>query len=193
MNYPEIFKSKRQKWLEITVGLAVVVIIIMVLVFSGSSDDTIATPAPTITTADEKDNSSLNYVIAVIVGCGLGYFLLRKRDNSGMPMLPDGEIIEFIADEIYQEQGVYLDTRVYNVRVQRGIPGETYVEFLKESQMYLHFNGVGIIERYPGESIKIVKGAKADDKIQMDLAKIGIAKKRHIDTMEKLGLTEEEL
>ena len=189
MDYPQIFKSKRQKWLEITVGLAVIVIIIMVLVFSGSSDDTIATPSAD---DDTKDNT-LNYVIAAIVGCGLGYFLLRKRDNNNIPILPDGEIIEFIADTIYRDHGIYLDTRIYNVRVQRGIPGEAYVEFLKEALMFLHYSNIGIIERYPGESIKVVTQAKELNKIQSSLAENGIADSRHFTNLKGLELTDEKI
>ena len=186
------FKSKKEKWLGIALLLAVTIIIMVLMISSGVKDDTITPEGDMTLDTESKFNSSgaLNYAFTGIIILMIIWYFTRKKDIIGT--IPDEEIINFIANEIYNTRGVYMNAHIDNVRVQRGAPGETYVEFLKEAQTYVYFDGVGIIERYPGESIKIVKRAKAEDENAKERAKIGFAQLKHIETLERLGKIDEE-
>lgn len=186
------FRSKKEKWLGIALLLAITIIFMTLMIYSGVKDDNITPEGEEVLNTENKSNLSgfFNYILIGVIILMIILYFTRKKDIIGT--IPDEEIINFIANEVHTNQGVYLNDHIENVRVQRGAPGETYVEFLKEAQTYLHYDGVGIIERYPGESIKTVKRAKADDEIAKDLAKLGIARKKHKETLERLGLIDEE-
>ena len=149
------------------------------------------TPDITMTEPKEKDYSWVKWVVGGII---ILYFATKNKPIN-MPK-NDEEIIKFVANELYREKGLYFNKKIDNVRTQRGAPGETYVEFLKEHITYLYLDDVGIVERYPGESIKNVKEGKQGDEIEMELAKSGVAKKKILDIhnarLEAYNLTEEE-
>lgn len=174
------FKPKRQKGLEIALILSVVIMIMGVMVFSSSNDDDVT----------ESDSTDQGWIKWIIIAAVILFIIYKKKPDSTLQT--DEQIIKHVADEIYNSKGIYLSTKNSNVRVQRGAPEETYVEFLDECITYLYLEGIGIIERYPGESIKIVKKGKQEDQIQMKLAEIGIARKKHMETLENYGLVEEE-
>ena len=177
------FKPKKQKWLEYAVFFAVVIMIVGYAVFSNINN----TEEPATT----EEPSKPNYLIYIIPAGIIAYLILNSKTALPPPKTVE-EIIKTVADTVYNDRGIYLNTTNSNVRVQRGAPDETYVEFLTESFTYLYLENVGIIEKYPGESIKAIKKAKAEDKIQMKLAEIGIARKKHMEKLEELGLTTEE-
>lgn len=187
MDYSK-FISKKEKWLKLALVLAVVIIIFGALIFTEFNKKE---EPETIEIIDSEKSNNLWYIKYIIIGNVIILCFLFKGGKAQPTLKPDEEIIKFVADEIYMNKGIYLDTNNSNVRVQRGAPEETYVEFLKEHIIYLCLEGVGIIERYPGESIKSVKEGKQDDKIQVKLAEIGIARKKHLETLEEYGLTEE--
>ena len=184
--------SKKEKWLGIALLLAITIIVMVLLISSGFKDGTVA-PEDDATLNTEKDfdlSGFINCVLTSVIIIMIFLYFTRKKDIIGT--IPDEKIINFIANEVHTNQGVYLNAHVDNVRSQRGGAGETYVEFLKEAQTYLYLDGVGIIERYPGESIKIVKRAKAEDENAKERAKIGFAQLKHIETLERLGKIDEE-
>ena len=140
---------------------------------------------------DSKDNSNLWKLACLGLVAVLLYpiFVNGKRSS---PVKTDEEIIKFVADEIYTDKGIYLNTSLNNVRVQKGGVDETYVQFLDTFLTCLYLEGIGIIERYPGESIKQIKKGKQGDIIEMKLADIGLARKKHMEKLDAYGLTEEE-
>lgn len=190
MNYVEKFKSKKQKWLEIALIFAVLILIVGGLIFHGLNqpvDNTQNINGTQTATAEEENKY---WYVKYIIGIIILYYLFKSRKPL-LPMKTDDEIINFVADEIYNTKGEYLNTQLNNVKVEKGAPNETYVEFTKEHMTYLYFEGVGIIERYMGETIRMVKETKQQDSIQIKLADIGIANKKHMEKLEAYGLTEE--
>jgi len=175
VKYLEKYKSKKQSWLEMALFFASIIIIFGILIFS-SQDKTEGT-----------DGNLFIYLIGALIL--LWYW--NKRRAKPTPKTHE-EIINFIADDVYRHKGLYLKTDNNNVKVQRAGVGETYVEFLGEHLTFLYLDGVGIVEKYPGESIKSIQKYKQDDIIQMKLAEIGLAKKRHVDNLEVHELTDEE-
>ena len=185
MEYFEKFKSKKQRWLEYSLILALVIIILGSLVLFGSNNNDVGVDAKP-DTADNQ-NDLLKYIVVLII-----IILIVNRGKPKPSAMNHNEIVEFVADEIHDSKSVFLNTKYENVRVQRGAPGESYVEFVEECITFLHLDGVGIVESFPGETIKNIKLQKQQDEIEMSLAKIGIAKKKHMDSMEQYGLTDEE-
>lgn len=182
MSYLEKFKSRRQKWLEYSLIFAIIIIVIGALALSSDDKELDV----------ENDEEDGDYSLLLFLFSPFILYLVIKSRNKNNELLTDGEIINFVADSIYKEKGVYLNTSLDNVRVQRGAPDETYVQFIDMSVTYLYTGGIGITERYPGESIKSIKKGKQEDKITMKLAEIGIARKKHLENLESYGLTEEE-
>ena len=160
------------------------IIILGSLMLSGMNNkDTIDAKPSTA----ENQYGFVKYIVVFII-----ILLVFNRGKPTATSMKHDEIIEFVADEMHNSKSIYLNTNYENVRVQRGAPGESYVEFVDECITFLHVDGVGIVESFPGETIKNIKLQKQQDEIEMSLAKIGIAKKKHMDTMEQYGLTEEE-
>lgn len=186
MEYIEKFKSKKQRWLEYSLVLALIIMILGSLMISGLNNKD-SDSIQRIDGNQSGDYGFVKYIVVLII-----IILIYNRGKSKSTPMQDNEIIEFVADEIHSSKSVFLNTKHDNVRVQCGAPGESYVEFIEECITFLHKDGIGIVERYPGETIKDIKLQKQQDEIQMSLAKIGIAKKKHMDTLEQYGLTEEE-
>lgn len=181
------FKSKRHKSLEVALFFAIIIIIFGFLIFSEmNKNDSVEN-----TEQNDTDYGWVKWIALLLI---IGFIFTKTRQKP--TPTTDEEIIKYVADEIYSSKGIYLSTKILNVRVQRGAPEETYVEFLKESFTCLYLNGVGIVERYPGESIKNVKEAKQEDKIQSKLADIGIDIRKdnlkHKNMLEIMGRTEDE-
>lgn len=189
MGYIEKYKSKKQKWLEISLALVVLILLIGGLIVNNINTN-VSTDNSTQTQQQGVDEESKYPYVKYIIGIVVLYWLFGKK-NVISNVKTDEEIIDFVADEIYKTKGIYLNTKFGNVKTQNGAPNETYVEFINEHMTYLYLDKVGIIERYTGETIRDVKNSKQEDKIQMKLAEIGIANKKHIDKLEEYGLTEE--
>lgn len=186
MDYSKL-KSKRQKYLEIALVLALLIIVIIAAVLY-------TTPkTETETEVEEVEKEPLwknGWLQLFVLGAILLYLYTRKKE---VKHLQNFEIIKLIADTIYQEKGLYLDTSLENVTVKKGGADEVYVEFDSNKRTFLFEQGVGITEIHNGKTITDVIDEKSKDVIQMKLAEQGIARKKIMEDMERLGLTGEEV
>ena len=192
MDYSKL-KSTNQKWLEIGLLLAILILVIGFLIFTGFDDKKEATKVVGEGGAEEKKSfwKFLAAVVPYIVIIVLAYFLYNNN-KANFTQRTYNEVIELLAKEVFSTKDIYLNTKFTNVKVERGNPNETYCEFLNEHITYLYAEGVGVVEIFPGQSIRNIKKGKQEDKIQMKLAEIGIAKKKHIEMLDSYNLTEEE-
>lgn len=193
-------KTKKQKWLEVALFFAVVLVFIAFLAYFGlqGNSDTI-TPIDGNVTYIAENGDSVNRwwfiphlfvlgLIAIII------WLFSTRGNKPIPSMIDTDIIKIVADQIHnEEENLLLSTRLINVKTQRSEPDEWYIEFINEAITFVFRQGTGVVERHIGMSIDNINEKKANDKIRMKLAEIGIARKRHLDIMEREGLTNEEM
>ena len=187
MDYSK-FVTKREKSLKIALVLAIILMVIGYLVFSNDDES--------ISVEDDSGAETNNYKWGFFALGAIILYLIFGNGNKSLPVKTDEEIINFVADEIFEDKGIYLNTSLNNVRVQKGGVDETYVEFLDKHLAFLYLENVGITERYPGESIKQIKKAKHGDIIEMEMAKGRVAKKKFVDLhnarLEAYDLTEEE-
>ena len=187
MDYTK-FVTKREKSLKLALLFAIILMVIGFLVLSNDDE---------VTSVEDDSKPVTNWWKWICFGLvSIVLYLIFGRNKNLLSIKTDEEIIKFVADEIYKDKGIYLNTSLSNVRVQKGGVDETYVQFLDRFLTCLYLEGVGIIERYPGESIKQVKKAKQGDIIEMELARGHVAKKKFIDIhnarLEAYDLTEEE-
>ena len=161
-------KTKKQKWLEITVVLAIVIFGIMFLIIMSFSN--VVDPS-----VESNKQFTLwdfvKYLAVAGIGILIGRFLNRKSEEK---ILPAEDIINHVANEEHRNRGIYLSTKSGNVTTERGLDNETYVEFYNEAITFLFEDGIGIRERHPGRLIKDIKGAKQKDMIEMKRAETEI-------------------
>lgn len=167
LNYNNL-KTKKQKWLEVTVVIGGILLLVMILIFITSNNEA---------ANEAASNKQINlwdlakYIAIAGIGILIGLFLKRKSENR---ILPAEEIINHVANEEHNNRGILLSTKSSNVTTERGLDLETYVEFFDEAITFLFEDGIGIRERHPGRLIIDIKGAKQKDAIEMERAKTEI-------------------
>lgn len=190
MDYSRL-KSKRQKWLEFALFMAIIIMILGALIFIGLNSK----KEPETLEVDRIPEESSNawYVTWIIVGLlVIIVWLVFRKVKSEAILETDYEIIELVANEFKRNEGVILRTSSDNVTVQKGGVDETYVEFADIGLTIMYKEGIGCVERYPGGTIKSVKKGKRDDVIEMETARDLLALKKHRNRLELFDLTEEE-
>lgn len=186
MDYTKL-KTKKQKWLEIALILAIIIIIIAFFAYSGLKNSS-STVEP-ITTERESDKwAFMNYILTALV---LGFIYYTYNKNKGdYTTMTAYEVVNFVANEVYFHENMILDDK--NTTVELGAPKETYVEFEKEARTFMLVDGEGIKEMYKGQAIKQIKNRKAKNEIASDLAKVGISDYKDLVKMERFNRIGEE-
>lgn len=187
MDYSKL-KSRKHKWTEIALVLAVVIIFIFFLAIVGSKDTPETIQPSTPLADDDKGWPFANYIVAVLAIAVL--YLLFGQNGSKYTTMTAYEVINFVANEVFFHENTVLDDQ--NTTVELGAPKETYVEFEKEARTFMLVDGEGIKEMYKGQAIKQIKNRKAENQIASDLAKVGISDYKDAVKMNRFDRTGEE-
>jgi len=166
MSEPVVLKSKSNLATKVALGIALFVIAGIILVYTGSD------------TSNFKSRVTLLTIITLLV-----LFMYKKMQKT----TDHYSIVTDVADAHYKHTHTPLDTRPTNVRTSPGGVGETYVEFLNEVITFLHRDGIGTVSVEPGRTIETIKADQQENKIALEMAKIGMSQERNAIRLNSTG------
>lgn len=170
----KILLSKENKYTKIALGVAVVLIVMLYLISS-------AAPA-------NSETKNYNGLIAIII-CVIAYYYYTKRNTKS---LSNEEVIKLIAQYLYRNAAIHIDSTYSNIKIIEGNIGDRYIQLTTPAMTFLYRDEIGIVEQHPGLLVTQVLRERADDELTITRGKMKLKEDAMYRRLDDIGALPEE-